>query len=134
MTNKPMSEQRLMKVKKVAEIVGITATALHRYIKKRCPSAKTGTLVDLWHGSDSEGEDTTVPAGETKFCDYLIERGVDPWLPHIPIATERRNPQAMLGVSQSQDSINKLKNKQIMREREYARQAIDELDTSWVEV
>ncbi|MBY7829762.1 hypothetical protein KW441_14070 [Vibrio fluvialis] len=110
---KDYQDMRLVKVQRVAEAIGITSSAVHRMIAKRYPSAKQGSYVDIWHGSDRDGEDTPTEEG-IGFCDYLIARGVDPWLPQLRIAKERRDPQAVLGVSQSQTKHNKLKNKRII--------------------
>lgn len=109
---KEYKDMRLVTVQRVAEMIGITSSAVHRQIRENYPSAKIGSKVDIWHGSDSEGEDVPTPEG-ISFSTYLMDRGIDPW-GALKTATNRRDPQAVLGVSQAQTKSNKLKQKRTM--------------------
>lgn len=92
-----MAEQRLFKAARIAEMLGCSRQYLNRYVKDKCPDARTGTKIDINHHS---------------MLALFKSKGVDSSIP-LKMADERSSSQAKNPVSQRETKSNKAKPERI---------------------
>lgn len=86
-----MAEQRLFKAARIAEMLGCSRQYLNRYVKEKCPDARTGIKIDINHSS---------------MLALFKSKGVDSSKP-LKMASERTSAQAKKPVSQRETKSNK---------------------------
>lgn len=86
-------EQRPFKAARIAEMLGCSRQYLNRYVKEKCPDARTGTKIDINNESMQA---------------LFKSKGVDSSMP-LKMAPERTSSQAKSPVSQRETKSNKEK-------------------------